>query len=388
MTKNNGVTLTFKSNKYLQILILYQFKNIKKRDMIYKKSGETKMKKIIAILLCAVFIYTGFLTSCENKPEETSSQTIETPTDTAVTDQDTANPETETETETETDEETEAEPASPYGMFTYSDNPINATSKSPYAILIDAKTKEILYLNCEPDEKLYPASTTKLLTAIVALKYCDPDVKFKPGDELTLLPSDSSIAYIKTNHELTLDMLIEGMMLPSGGDAAYTVAAGVGRIIAKDDTLSGIDATKVFVDEMNRYGKEVLGLQNSHFTCPDGYHDDDHYTTIIDIMTVAYAAMSEPIIMKYAGLEHDDVRYASGHTNSWNNSNKLIDPDSPYYYENATGLKTGTTEEAGYCLISTAALGPKTVLAGVFGAKDARERFTDSRELLVLGINR
>ena len=277
---------------------------------------------------------------------------------------------------------------SPYGTFKMADNPVNVTVTSPYAILIDANTKEIMYINCDPEEKIYPASTTKLLTAIVALKYCEPDVVFKPGDEQSLLASDSSIAYIKSNHELSLDMLIEAMMLPSGGDAAYTVAAGVGRIIAKDENLSGVDATKVFVDEMNRYGAEVLGLKNTHFTCPDGYHDDDHYTTIIDIMTIAYAALSEPIIMKYAALEHDDVRYASGHKNSWENTNKLIDPDSPYFYENANGMKTGTTDEAGCCLIASAAFSTKKVIAGIFGAKDNRERFTDARSLLVIGINR
>ena len=348
------------------------------------------MKKLSALLLCAIFIFTLFLTSCQTLPDETaalSSQT-ETAAETTAEESTVAETETETEEETETDSETEAEQPSPYGMFTMADNPVNASVSSPYAVLIDAKTKEILYINCEPDRKIYPASTTKVLTALVALKYCEPDVVFKPGDELTLIASDASTAYIKTHHELSLEMLIEGMMLPSGSDASYTIAAGVGRIIAGNDALSGIEASAVFVEEMNRYGKEELGLTNSHFTCPDGYHDDDHYTTLIDIMTIAYAALSDPIIMKYAGLEHDDVRYASGHKNSWTNSNKLLDPDSPYFYEHAIGIKTGTTEEAGCCLVSCAAFGTKKVIAGVFGAKNNNERFKDSRNLLVIGMSR
>ena len=129
-------------------------------------------------------------------------------------------------------------------------------------------------------------------------------------------------------------------------------------------------------------------MTGSHFTCPDGYHNDDHYTTIIDIMTIAYAALSDPIIMKYAGLDRDDVRYASGHKNFWKNSNKLIDQESPYFYEHAIGIKTGTTEEAGCCLVSCAAFSTKMVLAGVFGAKTNNERFTDSRTLLVVGMSR
>ena len=105
-------------------------------------------------------------------------------------------------------------------------------------------------------------------------------------------------------------------------------------------------------------------------------------------MTIAYAALSEPIIMKYAGLERDSVKYASGHKNDWENSNKLIDPKSPYYYDKANGMKTGTTEEAGCCLLASAAFSTKKVIAGVFGAKDNRERFTDARSLLVIGIDR
>ena len=142
------------------------------------------------------------------------------------------------------------------------------------------------------------------------------------------------------------------------------------------------------MDEMNRYGKEVLGLRDTHFTCPDGYHDDDHYTTLIDIMTIARAAMSEPLILKYAGMFKDDVRYASGHKNTWTNTNLLLDPDSKYFYENATGMKTGTTDEAGCCLIASAAIGTKKVLAGIFGAENTKTRFNDGRTLLVVGINR
>ena len=354
------------------------------------------MKKIICMLLCAVFIYTAFLCSCGGHddpytpytPDSKEQTSTDAPAETAAQTVTDAQTEAKTETQTETEAETEPPAPSPYGIFTYNENAVNVTVTAPHAILIDANTKEILYMNCEPDEKMYPASTTKLLTAIVALHNCEPDVIFKPGDELSLVASDSTIAYVKTNHELSLEMLIEGMLLPSGGDAAYVVAAGVGRKIAGDDGLSAVDAVKAFVAEMNRYGKEVLGLTGSNFTCPDGYHDDEHYTTIIDMMTIAYAALQEPIIMKYAQLASDDVRYASGHKNTWTNTNKLLDQDSQYFYENATGLKTGTTDEAGCCLISSAAFSTKKVLAGVFGAKDNKERFNDSRALLVVGINR
>lgn len=345
------------------------------------------MKKIVALfLVCLIFI--PALSSCADEPPVTSDtvRKIDTLPD---------EPETEAETEPETEpqitEPEETEPLiSEYGIFTRSPDLGGIVVSSPYAILIDADNSEILYMNCEPDEKLYPASTTKLLTALVALKYCDPDDVFKAGDELELLKKGSTTAYIKekAGHKLTVSMLIEGMMLPSGGDAAYVLAAGAGRKIAHDGTLTGKQAVAVFVEEMNRYATDELYLQNSHFTCPDGDHDEDHYTTIIDIMTVAKAAMAEPLIMQYARLQKDDVKYASGHTNSWENTNLLLDPSSKYYYKYAIGLKTGTTEEAGNCLISVAEKDGKTVLVGVFGAKEKDARYTDSLTLLKIGIER
>ena len=352
------------------------------------------MKKTVCILLIFISVCALTLTSCTNDGDTFTTPAV-TDTEAATVWQTDTEPETDpvttaprTETEPATESETEPPAPSPYGMFGYDGNKINVSVSSPYAILIDANTNEILYITGDPEARIYPASTTKLLTAIVAIKNCPTDEVFKPGDELSLVAKDSSVAYVKKNHELSLDMLIEGMMLPSGGDAAYVVAAGVGRKIAGDETLTGTAAVSVFMDEMNRYGKEVLGLRDTNFTCPDGYHDDDHYTTLIDIMTIARAAMSEPLIMKYAGMFKDDVRYASGHKNTWTNTNLLLDPDSKYFYENATGMKTGTTDEAGCCLIASAAIGTKKVLAGVFGAENTKTRFNDGRTLLVVGINR
>ncbi len=351
---------------------------------------KNKVFSIISLLICL-----SILISCaENPPADTKKPVTETAAqtldplpgslaaDTSATG--TEGPATAPQTEKATEPPTTEAPASPYGIFTY--NPrVNVNVSSPYCILINAKTNEILYTNCDVNEKIYPASTTKLLTAIIALKYGDPKAVFTPGDELSLLAADSSRAYIKSQHSLTLEMLIEGMMLPSGGDAAYVVAAGVGRIIAKNESLTGVEAVAVFVDEMNKYAKEH-NLTGSHFTCPDGYHDDDHYTTLLDIMTISRYALDEPIIMKYAGTYRDDVRYASGHKNTWTNTNQLLDSDSPYFYENAIGLKTGTTDEGGYCLVSAAALGTKEVLAGVFAAPRSSTRFNDSRALLVAGM--
>lgn len=257
--------------------------------------------------------------------------------------------------------------------------------KAPYAILIDVNTKTVLYTKGGADEKIYPASVTKLLTALVALQNCDPEIEFTPGDELDMVAYDASIAYIKSNHTLTLEMLIEGMLLPSGGDAAYVIAAGVGRILTGSVYSTAEESVDAFVKEMNRYAKSI-GMNDSNFVTPDGYHRDEHYTTLHDVALLGMAAIENEIIMKYAATYYDKVTYASGHINEWTNSNDLINPGSDYYYEYATGLKTGTTDEAGYCLLSSAKKGEREVIAGIFGSTSRSNRNKDALELLQKGL--
>ena len=277
---------------------------------------------------------------------------------------------------------------SPYGIFTYAaeEAPELALS-SHHAILIDAATNEILCLAGDPFDRIYPASVTKLLTILVAMEHC-PDLTavFTPGNELSLIAKDNSIAFIEPNDRLTLEMLIEGMLLPSGGDAAYMAAAGVGRIIAGNSELSGTEAAAVFVEEMNRYAEEELGLTGSHFTNPDGYFDAGHYTTLCDIMTIARRAMDDPVIMKYAGLHCDKLRDAGGKVKVWVNSNEMLDPKSPYYSPYVSGLKTGTLKAAGNCLVSTAEKDGTHLLIGVFGAENNGARYTDTLALLEIGL--
>ena len=129
------------------------------------------------------------------------------------------------------------------GGLTIRDFSVNAE----HAFAYDVDNEEFLYLKGE-NEIIYPASTTKLLTALFALECAEPDTVFRPGDELQLVGSGSSIAYIKPIHQLTLEMLIEGMLLPSGNDAAYVIAAGVGRILADDETLEGKTAVDLFME--------------------------------------------------------------------------------------------------------------------------------------------
>ena len=336
------------------------------------------------VLLCLCMLICSGLCACA--PSGQDAQTTETPSVTTAQGDTVAPIDVfTTEEELTTASVQTTEPAETNGLFYYDPIQTDVQITAPFAILIDVKTNTILYMKGDGNTMIYPASTTKLLTALIALQYCEPDVKFTPGDELSFVPSDSSIAYIKSRHTLTLEMLIEGMMLPSGGDAAYVIAAGVGRIISGNVYATAREAVDAFVAKMNEYAAQV-GMTNSHFTCPDGYHDNDHYTTLLDVMILAQLAEENEIIMKYAGTLSDDVTYASGHKNSWKNSNLLIDPDSEFYYQYATGIKTGTTDEAGCCVVASAAFGTKKVLVGIFGATTNAIRFNDAKALLALGI--
>lgn len=230
------------------------------------------------------------------------------------------------------------------------------------------------------DGKVYPASTTKLFTALTALDLLSPDDVITAGEELSLVASDSSIAYVRRGHRLTVSMLIEGMLLPSGGDAAYVLAAAAGRRL-----LGGSSTPKqeiaAFVAEMNRK-LAALGLDGTHFVNPDGYHDPDHYTTLADIAKIGAMALENSTIMKYATLAQDRVIYASGESNNWQNTNKLIQQDSPLYRSDAVGLKTGSTDEAGYCLL-TAKRGAdgRYYVVGIFGASTGDARFKDAAKI-------
>ena len=124
------------------------------------------------------------------------------------------------------------------------------------------------------ENTVYPASVTKLFSAYVALQYLDPDKVITAGDALDMVGAGSSVADIKKGDELTVSRLVEAMLLPSGNDASYILAAEAGRVICNDPSAGVWYASAEFVDEMNRRA-QTLGMRGTHFTNPDGYHDSD-----------------------------------------------------------------------------------------------------------------
>ena len=229
------------------------------------------------------------------------------------------------------------------------------------------------------DEKVYLASITKLLTAYTALQYLTPDTKVVAGDALKLVAEDSSIAFIQKEDVLTVEQLIEAMLLPSGNDAAYITAVAAGREIADQADLSTEEAVELFIRQMN-ITAEKAGMTDSNFVNPDGYHHDDHYSSFRDLAILGELAMSEELIVKYATLPEGNNPNFSEEKEipQWQNTNWLIHPEGDYYCAFAKGLKTGNTDLAGKCLLSAFSYEGRNLVIGVFGCPEFADRFADT----------
>lgn len=254
----------------------------------------------------------------------------------------------------------------------------NVRLRSKSAFVYDLNTEEASFAG---DIKVYPASTTKLLTALCALSIMNPDEEVSPGEEVYMTGEGASSAYIRPGHVLSVEMLIEAMMIPSGNDAAYALAAACGKKLLSDDGAGAEESVFRFVDEMNEYAKTELGCTESNFTTPDGLAGEEHYSTAKDMAKISAAATKNDIIMKYAGCAFDDVQYASGHVNHWDNTNKQLDEASPFYDENIKGMKTGSLDKY-YCLITLYDNGESRYIIGVFGSPTDVGRYKDVKNIL------
>lgn len=190
------------------------------------------------------------------------------------------------------------------------------------------------------DERLYPASLTKIVTAMVVLNNVkDFQAKTKMSQSAfdATLGTGAQVAGITVGEELTIDELLYLTMVYSACDACQVLAEYVSGTVT------------AFVDKMNKY-VQSLGCKDTHFVNPDGLHDNNHYTTARDMATITIAALKNPDFVRYSTAT--EVKYKDmtlGHTN------QMLQPGYvSYYYEYAQGIKTGSTEEAEYCVITKA----------------------------------
>jgi len=212
------------------------------------------------------------------------------------------------------------------------------------AILIDARTGNVLFEK-NANQKAYPASTTKILTAYIALsKNYQMNEEIIPSRNAVMsVPSGSSIAYFSENENLTLEQVLYGLLLPSGNDAANILAEHVSGDTSKFAELMNVTAEK-------------LGATNSHFTNPSGLHNQDHYTTASDLAKIAQQAMKIDKFREIVSQSKFDMpaTNVSKKSRPFFNTNKLLNSGGEYFYPYATGIKTGYTSQAGNCLVASA----------------------------------
>lgn len=253
------------------------------------------------------------------------------------------------------------------------------------AIIYDEAADQVVYtMNAE--DKCYPASLTKLLTAITALKHCDESQAFTVGSELSMLLPHSSVAGLRKGNKLTLTMLLDAMLVPSGNDAAYTIAVGVARLKYGDE-LTDKEAVAKFAELMNQTATEI-GTKNSHFSVPDGYYRDDHYSTPSDLLLITKAAMELPAIRVSVAKPSARCLMLSGQDVTWKNTNPMIKKDSEFYMESVIGIKTGYTAEGGYCAAVAATENGNTVTAILVNAPSNEDRWLDATALLKAALGK
>lgn len=279
-----------------------------------------------------------------------------------------------TPTEPEDTEPPETEPV----MATI---PADRVLTAQNAFVYDCNSREFAFVLGDPEDTIYPASITKLVTAFTVLQYLSPEDTVLVGNELDLVPWDSSVAGLQKGDRLTVEQLIEGMMLPSGNDAATVLATTAGRVIAEDYAMAPKAAINAFMKEMNRTAKSY-GMGDSHFITPDGYHDPDHYTTMEDLAVLGRLILTTPSILKYTALPNDQIMLSEDRVLEWKNTNALINPESEFYCSAAVGLKTGQHTAAGRCLLSAFEIDGRILIIGVFGCTEDPGRFEDTLQLL------
>ena len=228
---------------------------------------------------------------------------------------------------------------------------VNASVQAPSvsaegAVLVDGSSGRVLYEK-NSDKRLYPASTTKIMTALVTLETLD-ELGLGP-DSKVIVPVEAagvegSSLYLKAGEKLSLEELLYGLMLQSGNDSAEAIAVCVGG------------TRETFVEKMNLKA-EQLGCSGTHFVNPSGLFDENHYTTAGDLAIIAAEAMKREDFREIVGAQ----KWASEETDrSFVNKNKTV-----FNYEGGNGVKIGFTKKSGRTLVASAEREGKELIAVV-----------------------
>ena len=258
----------------------------------------------------------------------------------------------------------------------------------PPRIEAELEAKAACLWNSESDSFLYeknaqepaaPASTSKLLTALVTLDYCDPEEIVRVGGEIKRIGKSSSTIWLKKGDRLSVEHLLDGLLLSSGNDAAYALAVYTGRKIAGQQQLSIDQALDLFLEKMNDKAGS-LGAVNSLFTSPDGY-DGDGFSTAADLARIGLAFFQNDLLQNIVETKELSVEWACGKSISHQNFVEMLYPESPYYFPTLLGGKTGFTKRAGNCAVTAAAINDQVYICVVLGEENRESRWQDSLTL-------
>lgn len=241
------------------------------------------------------------------------------------------------------------------------------------ALLMDPNTEHV-YLSMHADRQLAMASTTKIMTTVVALTYGNPDQKITVGEDAAQvnLSGENSSANLKRGDVLTLHDMLYGLLLPSGDDAAVAIADGIAG------------SQKNFVALMNAEAA-LLGMTHTHYVNPHGLDEAGHYTTASDLLLLTRFALSFPLFRQIVATPFLKVAPTSEHGQfDWNNTNTLLLPASKY--PGIIGIKTGHTGDAGFCLVFAAQRSYGELLGVVLGDGDDPQRFDNATALMDWGF--
>ncbi len=229
-------------------------------------------------------------------------------------------------------------------------------------LVANAKTGELL-AGANEDDQVQIASITKLMTALVVLEHA------KPTDEVRVNARSSSVGessiHLQTGERLTVRDLLAAALIQSANDSAFALAAHVGGNVP------------AFVEMMNAKAAE-LGLEHTHFVRPDGLDVPGHYSSAGDVLVLAKAAMQKPLIRQLVRKRTEGI--AGGRTlHTWN--------DLLGRYRGMYGVKTGHTDDAGWCEVAVAKRDGTTIYAVVLGSPERKQRNRDLTKLLNWGFD-
>ena len=251
--------------------------------------------------------------------------------------------------------------------------PTGPSIEGQSAVLMDAVTDSVLYSK-NADEKLYPASITKIMTALLACENLDMNDTITMSQEAAYgIESGSSSIYAETGEVFTVEQALMALMLESANEMALALA----------EKTSG--SVKKFVELMNQRAAQ-LGCKHTHFNNPNGLHDEKHYTTASDMMKIAKAAWYNPLYRKFVTTQVYEVPPTNmqPETRYFLNHHKMMAGQS-YAYDGVLGGKTGYTTNAGNTLVTYAKRGNMVLVAVVLNSTNGA--FPDTASMLDYGFD-